>query len=261
MQRPTKRRAHRLKAPREAVPTSSLGQRSRTSDDKMPRRFSTEQELVSAFWDLFSQVTSHSWTWLRELDSPAGIADIVAVSLSEGWQQQTSMARVPTRWLYPLKSLSLGQELDAKGFASYFGVSDSCAHSVLSAYVSAGYCVHKAEQRRWTKVKDPLPVVDRIVAVEAKLRDWRRALYQAVQYASYASEAWVVLDGASLQSAAVHVDEFEGRGIGLMGLTAKGHSEILATPAQSPPRNSGRFWQANAEIARRLFEERAVVPS
>ena len=87
------------------------------------------------------------------------------------------------------------------------------------------------------------------------------ALYQAVQYASYASEAWVVLDGASLQSAAEHVDEFETRGIGLMGLTARGHSEILATPSQRAPRNSGRFWQANAEIARRLFQERPVVPS
>lgn len=197
--------------------------------------FSTEEQLISALWELFGNPASSSWTWLRELNSPCGIADLVAVSLSKDWQQQRSMADVPPRWLYPLKSLLAGREFDTREFAVRFGVSDSCAQSLLSTFVRAGYCSYLPEQRRWMKVLDPLPIADRIVAVEAKLRNWRRALYQAVQYASYAFEAWVVLDGNSLHSASIHVDEFEKRGIGLMGLTTKGYSEILAKPDARPP--------------------------
>jgi hypothetical protein len=35
----------------------------------------------------------------------------------------------------------------------------------------------------------PEPVAKKIVAIEAKLRDWRRALYQAAQHVAYASQA------------------------------------------------------------------------
>lgn len=234
---------------------------SRSSVTESSVRFSSEAQLISAVWELFSNPASDSWAWLRELNSPSGIADLVAVSLTKGWQQHLSIGNVPPRWLYPLKSLPIGEEFDGKEFALRFGISHSCANSLLTAFARAGYCDYQPVPRRWMKIRDPIPVADRIVAVEAKLRNWRRALYQAVQYASYAFEAWVVLDGASLHSASIHVDEFEKRGIGLMGLTAKGHSEILAAPNARPPRSQERFWHANAEIARRLSEEGPIVSS
>jgi len=99
-------------------------------------------------------------------------------------------------------------------------------------------------------------VADRIVAIEAKLRDWRRALYQASRYLDYADEAWVVLGGAGLSTAFLHVDDFRRRGVGLMALARDGALKI-ATPAQtSPPRMAGRVWHVNAEIARRLQNSR-----
>jgi hypothetical protein len=142
--------------------------------------------------------------------------------------------------------------MDLRWFCTRFGVSESSAHGILTAYTDADYCVYKPGERVWVKTRDPVPVVDRIVALEAKLRDWRRALYQAVQYASYAFESWVVLDIASLHSALVHVDEFERRGVGLLGLSADGESEVVSTAVRRQPRNHERFWRANAEIVRRL---------
>lgn len=263
MHAPIGRQSQRSRVLNRASPTEPTHPRWPEPGAEAFHGFSTEQQLVSAFWKLFGQAASASrtWKWLREFNSPCGIADIVAVSLSRDWQRQISIAHIPARWLYPLKSLSLEQEFDAKKFALDFGVSESCAQNVLSAYVGAGYCVYRAAQRSWIKVQEPLPIVDRIVAVEAKLRDWRRALYQAVQYAAYSSEAWVVLDRRCLPSASLHIDEFEKRGVGLMGLSATGDSEIVAKPTHRPPRNHGRFWQANAEIAKRLLQERAVVSS
>jgi hypothetical protein len=92
--------------------------------------------------------------------------------------------------------------------------------------------------------------------VEAKLYDWRKALYQASRYLDYADESWVVLGAAGLSTAFLHVDDFHRRGVGLMSLARDGALNI-ATPAQtSPPRMPGRVWHVNAEIARRLQDSR-----
>jgi hypothetical protein len=208
--------------------------------------------LISTIRATFAQQNSATWQWIEEFNSPSGTADLVAVALRRDWKQEVSIRQIPVRWLYPLTMLSVGVPIDARAFSTRFGVSESSAHAALAAYTDATYCTHKAEERVWIKTRDPLPVAERIVALEAKLRDWRRALYQAVQYASYAFEAWVVLDAAFLHSAVVHVDEFERRGIGLLGLSANGESELVSPAARRPPRNHERFWQANAEIVRRL---------
>lgn len=190
---------------------------------------------------------------MEELSSPSGTADLVAVQLSSKWQQQESMSRIPSRWLYALKCLPIGVSIELKTFAASHGVSVSCAQDVLTAYTHADYCTYHLNKRSWTKEREPRPVAERIVAIEAKLRDWRRALYQAVQYASYAFETWVVLDKEYLSSATIHIDEFESRGVGLMGLSADGQSEILSSAVTRPPKSTERFWQANVEIAKRLF--------
>jgi hypothetical protein len=208
--------------------------------------------LIDVIRATFAKRNSTIWHWFDEFTTPSGTADLVAVALRPDWKQQVSMRQVPVRWLYPLTMLSLGVAMDVKGFSSRFGVTESSAHAALAAYTDANYCTHNAAERVWIKTRDPLPVVDRIVALEAKLRDWRRALYQAVQYASYAFEVWVVMDAAFIHSASVHVDEFERRGIGLLGLSENGVSELVNPAARRSPRNHERFWQANGEIVRRL---------
>ncbi len=237
----------RSPARRAAGPDRTSAQASRRASS-----FATEEQLISAIRTTFAQQGSANWEWFDEFSSPSGTADLVAVALRRDWQQQPSFRRVPVRWLYPLKVLSLGVPIDLRWFCNRFGVSESSAHSVLAAYIDADYCLYKPQERVWIKTKDPLPVADRIVAVEAKLRDWRRALYQAVQYASYAFEVWVVLDTTFLHSALLHLDEFERRGIGLLGLSSEGEAELANPATRRQPRNYERFWQANAEIARRL---------
>ena len=54
-----------------------------------------------------------------------------------------------------------------------------------------------------------------VVAVEFKLRDWRRALRQAFRYRNCVNEAYVVLDEARGRAAIEHVDVFERANVGL----------------------------------------------
>jgi hypothetical protein len=61
-----------------------------------------------------------------------------------------------------------------------------------------------------------------IVAIEFKLKDWKRALQQAFRYRSFSYESYVFLDSDYIGSAVKNLDQFERFNIGLCGVTEEG---------------------------------------
>lgn len=54
-----------------------------------------------------------------------------------------------------------------------------------------------------------------IIAIEAKLRDWRGALQQAYRNTSFASESYVLMPHAAIPRVLAHAIEFSRRGVGI----------------------------------------------
>lgn len=227
----------------------SAGVASRTLDKQ---RFDSEQDLVTAIKVAFASEGSASWVWLSELESPNGIADLVAVRLSAGRGASPSLGHIPPRWAYALKCLPYRSSFTLDWFAQAFCATTSYARGILQLYASAGFCHRDACDRSWSKIEEPRPIAEKIVAVEAKLRDWRKALYQATRYLDYAAQSWVVLDRSALSAALPHVDGFWQRGIGLMGLGRHGELEVVSHARNRTPRMIARFWHVNTETARRV---------
>ena len=155
--------------------------------------FESEAALVEVIRGLFARNASERWTWISELASPSGIADLAAARLVPEWRNMDELHRLPPRWLNALKALPM-EPFRVEDFANFANVAPSPARSVLKSYADCGFCVYRADQGTWIKQRDPRPVADRIIAIEAKLSDWRRALYQASRYLDYATQSWVVLD-------------------------------------------------------------------
>jgi hypothetical protein len=214
----------------------------------------TELDLVASIKTAFSAAGSNDWIWISELDSPNGIADLVAVKLSDQRAESQRLSRIPPRWTHALKTLPSDCEFSTDWFAQRAGASATYARSILKLYSDAGFCRSETRVNAWRKIAEPLQITEKIVAIEAKLRDWRRALYQASRYLDYSSESWVVLDAASITPALPYVDDFERRGIGLMGLSRAEQVEVFCRASARTPRSATRLWHANAEIARRLAE-------
>ena len=143
--------------------------------------FQTEAALVEMIRGLFARNASERWTWISELVSPSGIADLAAVRLVPEWRNMDELHRLPSRWLYALKSLST-EPFRVEDLANLANVTPSAARGVLKSYADCGFCAYRADQGMWIKQRDPSPVAERIIAIEAKLSDWRRALYQASRY-------------------------------------------------------------------------------
>jgi hypothetical protein len=77
-----------------------------------------------------------------------------------------------------------------------------------------------------------------VIANEAKLSNWKRALYQASRYKLFADLSYVVLDSCHTVSAIKNLDSFREFGVGLACINTLGNIEILLeAPKQEPTSN------------------------
>lgn len=94
-------------------------------------------------------------------------------------------------------------------------------------------------------------VSKRIVTVEAKLRDWSRALGQARRQRLSADAAYIALDMTAVKPIRDSLDRIAAGGIGVIGVdAASGRSRVLVRPA--PVRSS------DSRVGRMLIAERCL---
>ena len=94
--------------------------------------------------------------------------------------------------------------------------------------------------------------MNKIYAIEAKLRDWKRALSQAYRYLDFANQSWVVLDNSRSKPAIENILKFKRLNVGLASISINGKIVIHFRPKLQPPKSLQKFWQANSEIASRF---------
>lgn len=222
--------------------------------------FVSEQQLVSIFRKHFGSNGPNKWVWLSEFDFGNGVADLTAVKPVMGPSTEW-LGKLPARWAYAAAAMPVDSEMSLDDFASFVNLTSPSALSVLRSFERAGICSKNVPARTWTKSEQIRPIAKEIVAVEAKLTDWKRALYQASRYTSFASEAWVVMSSIAYPRASNHIEEFTTRGIGLAFMDPDGQHDVLNRPRKATPRSPLRFWEANGKIARRLATNSTTVES
>ena len=184
-----------------------------------------------------------------EFDCSAGRADVVYFCLRRSWRQAADYASIPPRWLYALRSLPYRRKFTTAAFCALAGVTGKTANLVLRRYSRYKFC-ESGEKGSWFKVRQPLPIVTNIVAVEAKLHDWSRALAQAYRYLDYAHETWVALDSKRSSGATRAINRFKRLNVGLYTVDRDGRRRIIFRPRRNQPKSPIRFWEANAIISR-----------
>jgi len=101
--------------------------------------------------------------------------------------------------------------------------------------------VVQAVDRRWMSPIPIRPLASWIAAIEAKRRDWKRALAQADRYRRFANRVVVVLDAAAAVQPALVQATSDGR-VGVATLSAAtGRIRPLLLPAWKPARISAEF--------------------
>ena len=216
-------------------------------------KFVSEARLVETFLSKLENCNclNIELSCLNEFDCSNGIADIVISSLRKDWKENSDIGKVRSQWTYALKSLPYRRIFTTDYFVELTGVTRNSALGGLRHFVEAGFCQKKGNGK-WIKLYQPKPVVRNILALEAKLTDWKRALKQASRYLDYAHQSWVVLDEYAIKPAQKNIKEFQRLNIGLSSISTNGEFTIYHTPSVQPPKFLTRFWQANSQIAAEL---------
>lgn len=99
--------------------------------------------------------------------------------------------------------------------------------------------------------KSSLPDCE-IWCFEGKLRDWKRALYQATRYRAFAHRSFVVMPDDLIRSAESQVDRFRLARVGLISLDADGQFRIVTKPRSHQPRSPVMFTMAQGRALARI---------
>jgi hypothetical protein len=87
----------------------------------------------------------------------------------------------------------------------------------LRTLLADGYVI-QPRAKVYRRATVAVPLFDRVVTIEAKLRDWRRALVQARAHRAFANETYVAFDSRYEERFLRSAQAFESSGVGLIAV-------------------------------------------
>lgn len=213
--------------------------------------FKTEEQLVEVVLSFIKKSAGFGYKAELELDGGVGIADIVLYKRHPRTTRELQkLASVPPRLAPLLDPLTAAYISTCDDLANSLGLSSSAALRLIKQLQRLGLWTAHPSKSALASVR--LPPFQTIVAVEAKLADWSRALGQAYRNRQFADESWVVLDHRFHRPAVAQLERFIRSGVGLASMDLNGdlyvHHRATATPAMSLTKR----WHAQAALARRV---------
>jgi len=211
-------------------------------------KFTREQALVDTFAQHSRAAVTSGYGLEFEVDSGNGIADIVFYKKRKDWRKYDSLAALSPQWVACLAALPYRKVFSVGFFAQLCCVTDRTAERALREFAAHGYC--EKRQSGWVKWRQPVSPFTQLCAIEAKLRDWKRALYQATRYTDFADQSWVLLDHHFSGPAIKNIEHFSRRNVGLLTLDSTGRVHEAWRPTTKEPRSEFRRWYAAIETLR-----------
>jgi DNA-binding Lrp family transcriptional regulator len=199
-----------------------------------------EESLVNTFEILLNREIPSKDIILREVDCWQGRADLVHVNIK-------GLNPVFPSKLALLANLTYAQILSLLHYKSgrtftfiknKIGLADSTIKKALKELIKEGIILRNPSGSYILHENFTIPTVV-FNAYEAKLHNWKRALYQAIQYYGFAQYSWVVMPEKYIRPAILNIGMFEANGIGLIGVCETGnYTTYLKAKKNQPSRKA-----------------------
>lgn len=209
--------------------------------------FSAEKDLVQAFKDVATDFLKSSlgkspspFFLVEEFNSHCGIADLVVGTGLPLDPQELSRKTISWNWVRPVFDLTEDQEIEMDGFMQTYGISETTARARLKEYSEAGF-LKKISRGQYRVVREYKLVTETIISIEAKLKNWQRALHQAIRYKRFSNKSYVLLDKKYIRPALKNIHTFQERNIGLMSMDNDGYTIHHSPKAKDAPQTHSFF--------------------
>jgi len=173
-----------------------------------------ESHLVDKFEAILRQSTkTEDFTIKREVGVGRNIADLVAFYLPSNNNSLFS-ARLSAADAVIVSLLRKAKRISISQLANSAELTDELLLRRISSFIKAGLVYVEGSslvlRENWPSLK--------IVAYEAKLKNWREALEQASDYLHFADEAYVVMPETFALKAVYYLEIFLERGVGIISV-------------------------------------------
>ena len=217
--------------------------------------FDTEDQLMAAFDSAL--IDSELWLGLpgwrtimmKEVDGIHGCVDRMMVSLPSGVRpvgSRSELLRQETCCRIVV-ALCVKQPKSIKRVAFEAARSPETVRYWLVRMEQEGLVQAISSQGYVLGPKLNLPNC-KIWCFEGKLRNWKRALYQATRYRAFAHRTFVVMPEGYVRSAEAQLQRFRLARVGLLALEDDGCLRMIIKPRQQQPRSPVMFTMAQARV-------------
>jgi DNA-binding MarR family transcriptional regulator len=219
--------------------------------------FLTEKQLVKTLrtnyfsichWD----TQKFSTTVLEEVDLGFGIADLVISKLRTNTSNATERLTYFDAIIYKIieskKEISF-QKLREITKADVTSINRSLNKLIKDSYINKNDSLI-------TFRKTYQGITNDSIAIEAKLKNWKRALDQAFRYKWFAKKSFVVLDSVHIKPAIVHIDQFRKLNVGLAEINQSGKLHLHFNPAKKDPIDYKMWMLLNEVLRKSLFRKK-----
>lgn len=217
----------------------------------MPLYFKSELDLVNTFVNFLKHGGLPIQTHVtHEFESGHGIADIVVFGtndLSENGVAEFS--KIPPRYAVIFGNGLLPSRFTIQQFSNMTGIGTGSSTRVLNSLSKHGV-LRTAGKGLYEQTIKPVSPVGCIVSIEAKLRDWQRALRQACRYREFSNQSWVLMDAGRVAPALDNLEKFNRAEIGLASINTSGELFIHYEPEITNSFSEARYWAASAQLTR-----------
>lgn len=175
-----------------------------------------------------------------ELSLGWGRADLVAFELD----REKCRARVRNgqfrsldradhyRALRHMPELESGEHVSVAELCERLGRSASYVRASLVPFLERAGYAKRVGPGQLAKVNGFIPIAQRVIAIEAKVSDWRKGAIQAKRHRSFANRVYLALSSDYVHR--VQLEVLRKHGIGLLSASGFGVVEILASPDMPP---------------------------
>lgn len=123
------------------------------------------------------------------------------------------------------------------------GVSPATFNNAIRDLVKSELVDVKDKELFLLSKKLDIPPIE-ICAFEFKLKDWRRAFFQATRYRNFAHRVYVVLPASIIHRTEKLHDAFRTQNIGLLSHDAEGNTRRVINSRKRSPRSRSNLYQA-----------------
>lgn len=197
-----------------------------------------EENLVKVFEENYLTTflkNSHDFI-VKELDCWQGRADIVLVKTLEeikiNYKQAEALSQLTNSTVVSLLHYKSPRTLDY--ICMKTGLTSNTIKSSIRELQKADIILRSKSGSFYLNELFIIPRL-KFHAYEAKLHNWKRALYQAIQYYGFAESSSVVMPKRYIQPAIKNLESFKRNGIGLISINNLGRTKVILKAQRNQP--------------------------